>query len=94
MFQGKIIRFNTERGFGFINNDGEDIFFFADSIINRDDFFIKADLDVEFEIAPGFKGPQAINITILEDEPEDESDEPESESDDEPKDEHDEESTE
>ncbi|WP_125589529.1 cold-shock protein [Companilactobacillus jidongensis] len=66
MFQGKIVRFNTERGFGFINNDGEDIFFFADSILNREDYFIKPDLDVEFEVAPGFKGPQAVNITILE----------------------------
>lgn len=75
MFQGKIIRFNTERGFGFINNDGEDLFFFADSVLNREDFFIKADLDVEYEIAPGFKGPQAINITILDSDPDDEVEE-------------------
>ncbi|KRK80697.1 cold-shock protein [Companilactobacillus nodensis] len=73
MFQGKIVRFNTERGFGFINNDGEDIFFFADSILNREDYFIKPDLDVEFEVAPGFKGPQAVNITILEAEQDEES---------------------
>ncbi|WP_125567703.1 MULTISPECIES: cold-shock protein [Companilactobacillus] len=73
MFQGKIVRFNTERGFGFINNGEEDIFFFADSILNREDYFIKPDLNVEFEVAPGFKGPQAVNITILEAEQDEES---------------------
>ncbi|WP_125712672.1 cold-shock protein [Companilactobacillus kedongensis] len=73
MFQGKIIRFNNERGFGFVNNGEEDIFFFADSVLNREDFFIKPGLDVEFEIAPGFKGPQAINMTILDPERDEES---------------------
>lgn len=67
MFTGKIVRFNKDRGFGFINNGEEDIFFFADSILNRDDFYIETGLTVTFEIAPGYKGPQAVNINIQED---------------------------
>ncbi|KRO00230.1 cold-shock protein [Companilactobacillus kimchiensis] len=69
MFTGKIVRFNKNRGFGFIKNEGSDIFFFADSVLNRDDYFIKDGLYVSYEIAPGYKGPQAVNLTII-DEPE------------------------
>mgnify|MGYP004556128005 CR=1 FL=1 len=68
MFTGKIVRFNNDRGFGFISNDGEDIFFFADSVLNRDDYFIKNGLTVSYEVAPGYKGPQAVNINIEEEE--------------------------
>jgi Cold shock proteins len=68
MFTGKIVRFNKNRGFGFINNGEEDIFFFADSILNREDFYIQDGLNVNFEIAPGYKGPQAVNISILKEE--------------------------
>lgn len=68
MFTGKIVRFNKNRGFGFINNGEEDVFFFADSVLNREDFFIKDGLNVNFEIAPGYKGPQAVNIKIIDDE--------------------------
>ncbi|MFC6176031.1 cold-shock protein [Companilactobacillus huachuanensis] len=68
MFTGKIIRFNNDRGFGFINNDGEDIFFFADSVLNRDDYYIKNGLTVKYEVAPGYKGPQAVNISIEDEE--------------------------
>ena len=66
MFTGKIVRFNNNRGFGFINNGEEDIFFFADSILNRDDYYIQNGLTVSYEIAPGYKGPQAVNINIEE----------------------------
>ncbi|WP_099974648.1 MULTISPECIES: cold-shock protein [Lactobacillaceae] len=72
-FVGKIVRFNKDRGFGFVKADDEDIFFFADSVLNRDDYFIQTNLDVEFEVAPGFKGPQAINITIFEENEDEES---------------------
>ncbi|MCV3763837.1 cold shock domain-containing protein [Companilactobacillus farciminis] len=68
MFTGKIVRFNNNRGFGFINNGEEDIFFFADSVLNRDDYFIKDGLEVSFEIAPGYKGPQAVNVNIKDEE--------------------------
>lgn len=70
MFTGKIVRFNNDRGFGFINNGDEDIFFFADSVLNRDDFYIKNGLTVSYEVAPGYKGPQAVNVTINDDEEE------------------------
>ncbi|PMD67723.1 cold-shock protein [Companilactobacillus nuruki] len=70
MFTGKIVRFNKVRGFGFINNDEDDIFFFADSILNRDEYFIKDGLQVTFEIAPGYKGPQAVNVSIKDEEKE------------------------
>ncbi|GEO77864.1 hypothetical protein FD29_GL000351 [Companilactobacillus mindensis DSM 14500] len=66
MFTGKIIKFNKNRGFGFIKNDGDDIFFFADSVLNRDDYFIQDGLPVSYEVAPGYKGPQAVNVTILD----------------------------
>lgn len=70
MFTGKIVRFNKQRGFGFINNGDSDIFFFADSILNREDFYIQEGLEADFEVAPGYKGPQAVNITIKEPEAE------------------------
>ncbi|AKP66420.1 cold-shock protein [Companilactobacillus ginsenosidimutans] len=68
MFEGKIVRFNTSRGFGFINDGQNDIFFFADSVLNREDHYIQPDLTVAFEIAPGYKGPQAVNISIKDEE--------------------------
>ncbi|WP_125769625.1 cold-shock protein [Companilactobacillus furfuricola] len=68
MFEGKVVRFNKQRGFGFINDGENDIFFFADSVLNREDFYIEAGLTVQFEIAPGYKGPQAVNISIVDEE--------------------------
>jgi len=66
MFTGKIVRFNKDRGFGFITREdsGSDIFFFADSILNREDYFIQNGLIASYEIAPGYKGPQAVNVTV------------------------------
>jgi len=66
MFTGKIVRFNKDRGFGFITREdsGSDIFFFADSIANREDYFIQNGLYATYEIAPGYKGPQAVNVTV------------------------------
>ncbi|MQS44060.1 cold-shock protein [Companilactobacillus mishanensis] len=64
MFEGKIVRYNKNKGFGFINDGENDIFFFADSILNREDFYIQEGLTTTFEVAPGYKGPQAVNITI------------------------------
>ena len=66
MLKGQIVRFSKQRGFGFIDDGENEIFFFADSILNRDDFYIQDGLDVLFEVAPGYKGPQAVNIEIEE----------------------------
>jgi CspA family cold shock protein len=66
MFEGTITRFNKQRGFGFINDGENDIFFFADSILNREDFYIQTGLTVTYEVAPGYKGPQAVNVTVEE----------------------------
>lgn len=66
MFSGKVVKFDAKKGFGFIEDeDGKQYFAFITSFKNRDEQFINIGTEVEYEIAEGLKGPQAVNITLL-----------------------------
>ena len=64
MASGTVKWFNEAKGFGFISQaDGEDVFVHF-SAIQGDGFkTLSENQEVEFEIADGPKGPQAINVT-------------------------------
>jgi CspA family cold shock protein len=63
MSKGRVKWFNEQKGFGFISqDDGEDLFVHFSSI-KQDGFKVLLEGDmVEFEIAQGKKGLQAIDV--------------------------------
>ncbi|HMR48333.1 MAG TPA: cold-shock protein [Arachnia sp.] len=67
MAQGTVKWFNGEKGFGFIAPDGgsEDVFVHYTSISGRGFRNLEEAQRVEFDIEPGNKGPQAVNVTVL-----------------------------
>ena len=66
MKQGTVKWFNSEKGFGFIEVDGEDDVFVHFSAIQGDGFkSLDEGQQVEFEIVEGNRGLQAANVTKL-----------------------------
>jgi CspA family cold shock protein len=64
MPQGTVKWFNPEKGYGFIRQEnGEDVFVHYSSISGDGFKSLEEGQRVEFEIAPGRKGPQATNVT-------------------------------
>jgi len=63
MQQGKITRV-TDRGFGFIAQDGEekDLFFHSTELQNVQFDELNEGDEVTFEVAEGPKGPNATNV--------------------------------
>ena len=63
MNTGKIARL-TDRGFGFISQEGEekDLFFHATELQDVEFNDLQEGDDVTFEIADGPKGPNAVNV--------------------------------
>ena len=68
MARGKVKWFNTERGFGFINqpNDNTDIFVHYSEIQESGFRTLKDGQEVEFELYKSDRGPQAKNVKPLE----------------------------
>ena len=64
--KGKVKWFSNQKGYGFISDEeGNDIFVHY-SEVNMDGYKSLAEgVEVEFEVAQGTKGPQAINVTKL-----------------------------
>ncbi len=63
MAQGKVKWFNADKGFGFIERDGEDDVFVHFSAIQSEGFkTLEEGQEVSFEIEEGARGPQAANV--------------------------------
>lgn len=63
---GKVRFYNEEKGFGFISSeDGQDVFLHASALPAGADA-PKAGARVEFGMADGRKGPQALSVRVLD----------------------------
>ncbi|ADE68014.1 MULTISPECIES: cold-shock protein [Priestia] len=63
MVQGKVKWFNAEKGFGFIEVEGQDDVFVHFSAIQGEGFkSLEEGQEVTFEIEDGARGPQAANV--------------------------------
>jgi CspA family cold shock protein len=66
MRTGKVKWFNAQKGFGFIEIEGEDDVFVHFSAIQGDGYkALEEGQEVEFEVTEGPKGPQAANVVKL-----------------------------
>jgi CspA family cold shock protein len=64
MASGTVKWFNPEKGYGFIRQEnGEDVFVHYSSIAGDGFKSLDEGQRVEFDVAPGRKGPQAVNVT-------------------------------
>ena len=64
MKQGTVKWFNSEKGFGFIEVEGENDVFVHFSAIQGEGFkTLDEGQKVEFEVVEGNRGPQAANVT-------------------------------
>ena len=64
--KGTVKWFNNQKGYGFISDEqGNDIFVHFTGL-NMEGFkTIDEGASVEFEVADGAKGPQAVNVTVV-----------------------------
>jgi cold shock protein len=63
MLEGKVKWFNAEKGFGFIEVEGQDDVFVHFSAIQGEGFkTLEEGQEVSFEIVEGNRGPQAANV--------------------------------
>ncbi|MCM3721367.1 cold-shock protein [Solibacillus sp. FSL W7-1436] len=66
MKQGTVKWFNSEKGFGFIEVEGENDVFVHFSAIQGEGFkTLEEGQQVEFEVVDGNRGPQASNVIKL-----------------------------
>jgi cold shock protein len=66
MAKGRVKWFNDQKGFGFIEVEGEKDVFVHHSAIQAQGFkSLKEGDEVEFEITKGPKGPQANNVKLV-----------------------------
>ncbi|CDQ20568.1 cold-shock DNA-binding protein family [Halobacillus karajensis] len=63
MLQGTVKWFNAEKGFGFIEVEGQDDVFVHFSAIQGEGFkTLEENEQVTFEVVEGDRGPQAANV--------------------------------
>ncbi len=63
---GSVKFFNSEKGYGFISQpEGDDIFVHYSNIEGSGYRSLDEGNTVEFEIAPGRKGPEAVNVRVV-----------------------------
>lgn len=64
--KGTVKWFNAEKGYGFIQAEGENDVFVHYSAIQGEGFkSLDEGQQVEFDVTPGNRGPQAANVTKL-----------------------------
>ncbi|MEZ5210959.1 MULTISPECIES: cold-shock protein [unclassified Gordonia (in: high G+C Gram-positive bacteria)] len=63
---GRVKWYDSEKGFGFLSQeDGEDVYVRASALSDGAEG-LKAGQRVEFDMAAGRRGPQALRVTVLE----------------------------
>jgi CspA family cold shock protein len=63
--QGTVKFFNNEKGYGFITQEGgDDIFVHFSNIVGSGYRTLQEGQAVEFEVGPGRKGPEALNVQV------------------------------
>jgi CspA family cold shock protein len=61
---GTVKFFNEQKGFGFITPaDGEDVFVHVSNVVGG--AVLTEGQTVEYEVAPGRKGPEAVNVKAV-----------------------------
>ena len=67
MAKGTVKWFNNQKGFGFsTGEDGKDVFVHF-SGLNMEGFkTLNEGQTVEYEVTEGEKGPQAVNVTVIQ----------------------------
>jgi cold shock protein len=66
MAQGTVKWFNSEKGFGFITQDGgADVFVHYSAIQTEGYRELKENQRVQFDVKTGDKGPQADNVQVI-----------------------------
>ena len=65
MPQGTIKKLVSDRGFGFIEGDGGDIFFHHSSLEGTTIEALSVGQEVEYEVGRGPKGPRAENVKLV-----------------------------
>ena len=66
MHTGTVKFFNTEKGYGFITRpDGDDVFVHYSNISGSGFRNLEEGQAVEFEIGPGRKGDEALNVRAV-----------------------------
>ena len=64
--QGTVKWFNASKGFGFIQRQsGEDVFVHFSAIQGEGYKSIEEGQNVEFDVAPGKKGEEALNVRVI-----------------------------
>ncbi|MEJ6348332.1 cold-shock protein [Holzapfeliella sp. He02] len=68
MIKGTVQEFDLKKGFGFIYEDfmDQDYFVHYTAIMSEGFKTLKPGQNVEFQLAKGPKGYQAINVTVLD----------------------------
>ncbi len=63
---GTVKFFNTEKGYGFISrSDGDDVFVHFSNIAGEGYRNLEQGQNVDFEIGPGRKGDEALNVRVV-----------------------------
>jgi CspA family cold shock protein len=63
---GTVKFFNNEKGYGFISRtDGDDVFVHFSNISGSGYRTLEEGQQVEFEVGPGRKGDEALNVRVV-----------------------------
>ena len=63
---GKVKWYDTDKGFGFASNPGDEDVFISKSVLPEGVEELIAGQRIEFDFAAGRKGPQALRVKVLE----------------------------